>query len=304
MTDARRLLLLDTASLYYRAFFGLPTSLKAPDGTVVNAVRGMTDFVARLIGDHAPDVTIACWDADWRPEWRVALIESYKAHRVAQAADTEVAGEETPDELAPQVPLIERMLTLSGIPVVGVPGYEADDVIATYAHGWDGAVDIVTGDRDLLQLVEDEAGRRVLYTARGVTKLDVFDETAVEAKYGVPPSAYVDFAVLRGDPSDGLPGVAGIGEKTAAKLVNTLGDLDAILAAAADEGAAIAPRARTSLQTSREYAVRAREVVTTRADLDVPDPAMGAPDREALVEFAETWGFTGPAERLLAVLGP
>lgn len=302
MTDARRLLLLDTASLYYRAFFGLPSSLTAPDGTVVNALRGMTDFAARLIDDHAPAVTVACWDADWRPAWRVALIESYKAHRLAAADDVEVAGEETPDDLAPQVPLIARMLELAGIPVVGVADHEADDVIATYAHTWDGPVDIVTGDRDLLQLVDDAAERRVLYTARGVTKLETFDEAAVQAKYGVPASAYVDFAVLRGDPSDGLPGVAGIGEKTAMRLVNDFGDLDAILAAAEDASTSITPRVRGSLQDSRDCVGRAQTVVTTRNDLDVPEATRRAPARDELLAFAETWGFTSPAERLLAVL--
>lgn len=302
MTSAPRLLLLDTASLYYRAFFGLPDSLKAPDGTVVNAVRGLTDFAARLIADHRPSVTIACWDDDWRPAWRVELIESYKSHRLAEATDTDVAGEETPDDLAPQVPLIAKMLGLAGIPVVGAEASEADDVIATYATTWSGPVDIVTGDRDLLQLVDDEAWRRVLYTARGVSKLEVFDDAAVRSKYGVPASAYVDYAVMRGDPSDGLPGVPGIGEKTAAKLIDTFGDLDRIVAAAGDDASTMAPRVRQNLLDGADYVRRAREVVTTRTDLDLPEPVMGVVDHEALRDFAETWGSTAPAERLVAAL--
>lgn len=305
MSTSSRLLLLDTASLYYRAFFGLPSSLKAPDGTVVNAVRGIADFTARLIEDHEPAVTIACWDDDWRPAWRVELIDSYKAHRLAEPAPetTDSAeAEETPDELAPQVPLIAELLELAGVPVVGAPESEADDVIATYALGWDGPVDVVTGDRDLLQLVDDAAARRVLYTARGVSKLDVFDEAAVLAKYGVPANHYVDFAVLRGDPSDGLPGVAGIGEKTAANLVTSFGDLDGILAAAEDPETKIAPRARTNLLASADYLDRARRVVTTRSDLKLPEGAMGPLDEAGLRSFGETWGVAGPAGRLAKAL--
>ncbi|MFT4299790.1 MAG: 5'-3' exonuclease [Aeromicrobium sp.] len=294
---AGRLMLLDTASLYYRAFFGLPDSLKAPDGTVVNALRGMIDFAATLTARERPDAVVACWDDDWRPQWRVDLIASYKAQRLAEAGSE---AEETPNALAPQVPLIAEALALAGIPVIGAPEAEADDVIGTLAASWNGPVDVVTGDRDLFQLVDDARGVRVLYTARGVAKLDTVDAAWIRGKYGIEPQAYVDFAVMRGDASDGLPGVAGIGEKTAAALVNEFGDLDAIVAAAQDSASSVKPRPRASLLNSRDYIAAAREVVAVRRDLAVSVPSpLPSPDPEALRAFGERWGVAGPVTRLL-----
>ena len=142
------------------------------------------------------------------------------------------AGETAPDDLAIQVPLIRAVLGALGIAVVGKDGYEADDVIGTLATGASMPVDIVTGDRDLFQLVDDEAGVRVLYVARGVGRHERVDDAWVRNKYGIPAGGYVGYATLRGDASDGLPGVAGIGEKTAASLITSYGDLDGILAAA------------------------------------------------------------------------
>jgi 5'-3' exonuclease len=297
-----RLLLLDTASLYYRAFFGIPDSLKAPDGTVVNALRGMIDFAATLVGreDDRPSDVVACWDDDWRPQWRVDLVPSYKTQRLAEGSSDV---EETPDALAPQVPLIAEALTLAGIPVIGAPDAEADDVIGTLASTWGGPVDVVTGDRDLFQLVDDARGVRVLYTARGVAKLDTVNAAWIRSKYGIDPSAYVDFAVMRGDASDGLPGVAGIGEKTAAALVEEFGDLDRILAAAEDAATSIKPRPRQSLLDSRGYVDAARTVVAVRRDLDVAVPSpRHQPDRDGLLAFGERWGVSSPVERLLAQL--
>ena len=135
---AGRLMLLDSASLYFRAFFGVPDSLKAPDGTVVNAVRGLLDFVATLTTRYQPDVVIACWDDDWRPAWRVELMPSYKTHRLVDPDDVI---EETPDLLSLQVPIIAEALSLVGIPVVGAERAEADDIIGTFAAAWDGPVD-------------------------------------------------------------------------------------------------------------------------------------------------------------------
>ncbi len=233
----RRLMLLDTASLYFRAYFGVPDTVRAPDGTPVNAVRGLLDFIARLVQDHRPDELVACMDADWRPEWRVALIPSYKAHRVAvETPAGEADEEEVPDTLSPQVPVIEAVLDALGIARVGVAGYEADDVIGTLATRSAGPVDIVTGDRDLYQLVDDARGVRVLYPLKGVGTLQVADGEWLREKYGVDGPGYADLALLRGDPSDGLPGVPGIGEKTAAKLLAAFGDLAGIMAALDDPG--------------------------------------------------------------------
>jgi 5'-3' exonuclease len=226
-------MLLDAASLYFRAFHGLPESLTAPDGAPVNAVRGLLDMTAFLVTRRRPDRLVACWDDDWRPAFRVAAVPSYKAHRLAnQATNTE----ETPRALVPQVPVIVDVLAALGVARVGAPGFEADDVIATLATraaaAGDAEVEIVTGDRDLFQLVDDAARVRVLYVGRGVRNLEVVDQAWLKARHGVPSgAAYADMAALRGDPSDGLPGVVGIGDKTAAGLVARFGSLEALLAA-------------------------------------------------------------------------
>ncbi len=244
-------MLLDTASLYFRAYFGVPDSFKAPDGTPVNAVRGLLDFIARLVTDYRPTHLACCWDNDWRPQWRVDLIPSYKAHRVEAPVRAAAPGdahweEEVPDPLEAQIPVIVEVLEAFGIAIVGADGYEADDVIGTLATGAGMPVDIVTGDRDLFQLVDDEAEVRVLYTARGVGKHERITGDVVREKYGVAAGQYADFATLRGDTSDGLPGVAGVGEKTAATLLGRFGDVAGILAAAGDPG--LGPRAGTAPQ--------------------------------------------------------
>jgi len=302
---AGRLMLLDSASLYFRAFFGVPDSLKAPDGTVVNAVRGMLDFVATLSAKYQPDAIVAAWDDDWRPAWRVDLIPSYKTHRVVEVATGE---EEVPDLLSPQVPIIAEALTMLGIPVVGAEGAEADDIIGSLARLWEGPVDIVTGDRDLFQLVDDAHPTRVLYTARGVGNHDVVDATWIRAKYAIEPSQYVDFAVMRGDASDGLPGVPGIGEKTAASLLAAYGDLDGIEAAADDRASELRPRIRQSLIDSRDYIAAARTVVAVREDVATVDAAVPLTPLTtevigAFTTFGSTWGLGGVPSRVIAALG-
>ncbi|KAA1419882.1 5'-3' exonuclease [Mumia zhuanghuii] len=301
---AQKLLLLDSASLYFRAFFGLPDSLKAPDGTPVNAVRGMLDFVATLIEVTEPDAIAACWDNDWRPAWRVELIPSYKEHRVEIPAETGPDVEETPDLLDVQVPVIARALELLGIPVVGVDGFEADDVIGTLATTWDGPVDVVTGDRDLFQLVDDARGVRVLYPAKGMRNLESVDTAWIRQRYAIEPTQYADFAVLRGDPSDGLPGVAGIGEKTAATLLTAYGDLAGIVAAAGDRHVKMAPRARTNLLAAADYLAVAPRVVEVVRDLPIDVDLTLRPltpeQVTAMADLAETWGLGRPAERAVA----
>ena len=241
-------MLLDTASLYYRAFYGVPDTLTAPDGTPVNAVRGLLDMISRLVRARSPAGLIACMDADWRPAFRVAAVPSYKAHR-ARPDGTE----EAPAALTAQIPVIEDVLAALGLATAAAPGYEADDVIGTLTARGGGPVEIVTGDRDLFQLVDDERPVRVIYTVRGLAKLDVVDEAAVTARYGIPGRAYADFAVLRGDPSDGLPGVPGVGDKTAAALIQAFGGIDAILDAL-DRGHGGFPKgSRPKLAAAREY---------------------------------------------------
>ncbi|MBB5842980.1 5'-3' exonuclease [Conyzicola lurida] len=294
MTEHRRMLL-DTASLYFRAFHGVPDTVRSPDGEPVNAIRGLLDMIAKLVGEFAPSDLVACWDDDWRPQWRVDLIPSYKAHRVDHETDAGSV-EAVPDQLQQQVPVIREVLTRLGIPVVGVPGYEADDVIGTLATRSRMPVDIVTGDRDLFQLVDDSRSVRVIYTGRGMSNLELLTDAAVEEKYGVSPAQYVDFAVMRGDPSDGLPGVAGVGEKTAVGLLRDFGSLDGIVAAAADPEVAMGAAVRSKLTAASDYLGVATRVVEVARDLDVGDydgriTAIPDDDAAALDELAETWGL-------------
>jgi 5'-3' exonuclease len=301
-----RLMLLDTASLYFRAYFGVPDSVRAPDGTPVNAVRGLLDFIDRLVKDHRPDHLVACMDADWRPQWRVELIPSYKAHRVAEEHPGGPDTEEVPDTLSPQVPVIEAVLDAVGIARVGVTGYEADDVIGTFTARSSGPVDIVTGDRDLYQLVDDARGVRVLYPVKGVGTLQSTDEAVLREKYGVDGRGYADLALLRGDPSDGLPGVPGIGEKTAAKLLAAFGDLPGILAAVDDPRAKLTPSQRKRLDEARPYLAVAPKVVRVADDVPLPDVDTAVPraprDADALAELAGRWGLGGSLRRLLDTL--
>jgi 5'-3' exonuclease len=298
-------MLLDAASLYFRAFYGVPTSVTAPDGRPINAVRGFLDMTARLLTAHRPDRLVACWDDDWRPAFRVDALPSYKAHRVAPEG-----GEEVPDELSPQVPVLIEVLAAAGIDRVGAPGYEADDVIGTLATRARGPVDIVTGDRDLFQLVDDARGIRVLYTARGIADIESVDEAAVAAKYGIPGRAYAEFAVLRGDPSDGLPGVAGVGAKTAAALINEFGDLAGIRAAVARTAVPKPPLTAAVLkkmQAAADYLDAAPVVVAVACTIDLPAidgtlPARPA-DADALARLAEAHGLDSSLRRLGAALG-
>ncbi|MER7045829.1 MULTISPECIES: 5'-3' exonuclease [Streptomyces] len=299
-------MLLDTASLYFRAYFGVPDSVRAPDGTPVNAVRGLLEFITRLVQDHHPDDLVACWDNDWRPHWRVELIPSYKAHRVAAETEAGPDEEETPDTLAPQVPVIAQVLEALGIARVGADGYEADDVIGTLTARAAGPVDIVTGDRDLFQLVDDARGRRVLYPLKGVGSLQLTDEAWLRGKYGVDGPGYADLALLRGDPSDGLPGVPGIGEKTAAKLLDAFGDLAGIMAAVDDPASGLTPSQRKRLDEARAYVAVAPKVVRVASDAPLPafDPALPSEPRDpaALAELSARWGLGGALQRLLTTL--
>ncbi|WP_091089099.1 5'-3' exonuclease [Micromonospora nigra] len=296
------IMLVDAPSLYFRAYFGIPESAaKTDDGQPVNAVRGYLDMLAQLIRTRRPGRMVCAMDHDWRPDWRVALLPSYKAHRVAPEG-----GEVVPDTLSPQVPMILDVLAAVGVTVVGAAGYEADDVLGTLSVTQPGPVEVVSGDRDLFQLVDDTRGVRLLYVGRGVAKLDDCDDAAVRSRYGVPADRYADFAALRGDPSDGLPGVPGVGEKTAARLVERYGDIAGILAALDDPSAGFAPGLRAKLTAARDYLAVAPKVVRVALDVPLPDlvtelPAAPAePDR--LLELAGRWNLAGSTRRLVDAL--
>lgn len=300
---SEKLLLLDTASLYFRAFYGVPDKVKAPDGTSVNAARGLLDMIAKLVTTYEPTRLVACWDDDWRPAWRVDLLPGYKAHRVVEAVATGPDVEEVPDPLEAQLPVIRAALEVLGIPISGASDHEADDVIGTLATRADVPVDIVTGDRDLFQLVDDDRGIRVVYTARGMSNLEIVDDAAVVSKYGVHAAQYADFAALRGDPSDGLPGVAGIGEKSAASLLAACATLDGIRAAAAD-GSAGTPAQRAKILAASDYLDVAPTVVRVARDLDLApfDDRLRPVDHDAAVALADTWNLGSSMTRVLAAL--
>ncbi|MCB5292056.1 5'-3' exonuclease [Arthrobacter sp. SO3] len=305
-----RLMLLDTASLYFRAFYGVPDTIRRADGTPVNAVRGLLDMIARLTADYDATHLVACWDDDWRPQWRVDLIPSYKSHRVAEVVAGAPDLEVVPDALEAQIPMIRRVLGLAGIAVVGAAGHEADDVVGTYASHAGLPVDVVTGDRDLFQVIDDTRDVRVIYTARGMKNLEVLTDAVVVGKYRVLPGQYADYATLRGDTSDGLPGVSGIGEKTAASLLGEYGTLDGLLAAATDSGSGLSASVRSKLAAAADYLAVAPAVVKVVRDLELPTleqagaqlhPAVGDP-RAELERLATEWNLGGSVRRLLDAL--
>jgi len=295
-------MLLDTASLYFRAFYGIPEdSMTAPDGTPVNAVRGLLDMIARLVRARHPGSLVACMDADWRPAFRVAAIASYKQHRANPDGS-----EQVPAALVAQIPVISEVLAAAGVAMAAADGYEADDVIGTLAARAAGPVEVVTGDRDLFQLVDDERGITILYTARGIGRLQAIDEAAVTERYQIPGRGYAAFAALRGDPSDGLPGVPGVGEKTAAALVRVFGTVDGMLTAI-DAGHGGWPAgSRAKLVAAREYLEAAVPVVQVASDAPVPpvDGMLPArpPDPAALAALDERWDLSSSLGRMMSAL--
>lgn len=305
-------MLIDAASLYFRAFYAVPESVTAPDGTPVNAVRGFCDMIARLLTEHRPARFAACLDVDWRPAFRVAALPSYKAHRVAGAPETAPAGlaEQVPDTLEAQVPVLLDVLAAAGLATAGATGYEADDVIGTLvAHERVDPVLVVSGDRDLMQVVRDSPTPvRLVYTGRGIARAEVLGPAEVAARFGLPEGrageAYAEMAMLRGDPSDGLPGVAGIGAKTAASLVSRFGSWAELLAAVADRtDTRLTPPVRAKLEAAADYLAVVEPVVRVAVDapvtVDRDDAVPAAPaDPERLAELTERWGLGGSVTRL------
>ena len=310
-------LLLDGASMWFRSYFGVPSSITSPDGRPVNALRGFIDSVATLITRERPDRLAVCLDLDWRPQFRVDLIPSYKAHRVAAEVD-DIDGdadvEEVPDDLSPQVEMILTVLDAFGIATAGAVGFEADDVLGTLAASESqDAVVVVSGDRDLLQLVADDpVPVRVLYIGRGLSKATMFGPAEVAESYGVPAdragAAYAELALLRGDPSDGLPGVPGVGEKTAAAMLSQYGSLDNIMAAAQDPKSSLPKAFRAKILAAVDYIAAAGPVVLVARD--TPVQLSGTDDRLPLVaadpdrvaELAREFGISSSIARLQKAL--
>jgi 5'-3' exonuclease len=279
---------LDTPSLTYRAYFALPTSIKSPEGMPVNAVRGVMEMIKTLITDRRPERIVATFDNDYRPEFRASAYPPFKAHRP-----------EDPEDLPPQFPILKEILDAAGIERVEAPGLEADDALATLVREVPAGARsvIVTGDRDLLALIRDPEVA-VLFTVKGVSQLREFDEAEVEYTYGVPPRLYGQFATLRGDPSDGLPGVPGIGPQRASSLLGKYRSIDGIL----DHLVELSPKQAESFDQSRDY-LKAMEIVVPLIDdapLERSDPQ--EPDDERLSTLAEKYGLGSSATRLAQAL--
>lgn len=304
------LLVLDSASLYYRSFHAMPSSMVAPDGRPNGALRGFLSTLTRLIEAHEPCAVLAAWDADWRPAWRVDLMASYKAHRVSSVGE-----EDEPEGLSEQAEAIADILDALGVPRLGVAGFEADDVVASvvtqesrWPSGCSRAI-VVTGDRDLVQLIDDRT-TLLLTVNGGMEKWPMLDPVGAEQRFGVRPDAYVDMAVLRGDPSDGLPGVSGVGPKTAVSLIAAFGDVDAVIAEAhrALDGAPVSrpmtARIAERIVSAEEELSRARQVTTAVRDLTLPADVFASTDRSTsqVDEIAAGWGVERQLRDVLRAL--
>jgi 5'-3' exonuclease len=297
------LMLLDSGSLWYRAYYGMPDTLTADDGTPVNAIRGFLDMSARLIATYNPDRMVVCLDGDWRPSWRVELFPAYKANRLE---DEESDEEAEPDTLTPQIPILLDLLDEFGIPMVGVDDYEADDVMATYAHTHAGPTRIVTGDRDLFQLVDDKRDIKVAYLAKGISAHDLVDLNFISQKYSIPGDRYAMFATFRGDASDGLPGVKGIGEKGAALISTHFESIaDAIVAAQNGDERLPAALAR-KIVAGMDYLAIAPTVVNCARDVPLPEVELGMPEAPAdfskIYQIKEKYSLGASVDRLISAL--
>ncbi len=296
------LLLIDSASLWYRAYYGMPDTMVAPDGTPVNAIRGFLDMTARLVTQYKPTRIVACLEGDWRPTWRTDIFPGYKANRVDEAGE-----EDEPDTLAPQIPLLLDLLDLFGLPMVGVDNYEADDLIATYSKSEKGPIHIVTGDRDLFQLVDDARKVKVIYLAKGFSQQEVVDLAWIKQKYGIPGERYALFAMIRGDASDGLPGVKGIGEKGAAIIANSFATIEESLAAAYKDDERLTQLLRKRLIEGSDYIKIAPTLVHCALDVPVPTMEIALPkapqDLSEIYAFKDQYGLGASVDRLIAALG-
>lgn len=295
------LLAIDSASLWYRAYYGMPDTLTSPDGEPINALKGFIDAVARLANQYQPDRIAICLDGDWRPSWRVELFPDYKLNRVDDSGE-----EEEPDLLTPQIPLILDFFDACGIAIIGHDDYEADDVIATLAECEPGPVRIVTGDRDLFQLVDDARNTKVVYLAKGISAHDLVDEKWIESKYSIPGSRYGLFAMIRGDASDGLPGIRGIGEKGAATLARHFSDMNELISAAQNGNSNLPEPLRKKLIADIAYAEKATRLVSCVRDIRLPKIDLRIPnhakDEKALELLSDRYALKSSTSRLKAAL--
>ena len=302
------LLLLDSASLWYRAFYGLPQSMVSPSGQPVNAIRGYLDSIARMAVTYQPDRIVACLDGDWRPSWRTDLIPEYKANRIEEESDDgslSDAAEEL-EILEAQVPVIMEVLDAIGIPLIGIDDYEADDVIATLSVREPGPTFIVTGDRDLFQLVDDKRKVKVAYIAKGISQHELVDLKWIKNRYEIPGDRYALFATFRGDPFDGLPGARGIGPKGAATIANSFATIEEVIEAANKSNSKLSASLQKKILESAEYLRKAEIVVNCVDDLRLPKGPFNLPKKvlnsKALETLAKSYGIDSSVKRLLSAL--
>jgi len=295
------LLLLDSASLWYRAFFGMPDTLLSPSGEPVNAIKGFLDMSARLINQYQPSRLVACLEGDWRPSWRVELFPGYKANRVDESGE-----EEEPDTLGPQIPILLDILEAFGIPMVGVDDYEADDIMATFSVKERGPTFVATGDRDLFQLVDDKRRVKIVYLAKGISNHDLVDRAWIKNRYEIPGDRYALFAMLRGAASDGLPGVRGIGEKGAAHIANHFESIEDALAAAHAADEKLTPALRKKLIEGSDYVAIAPKLVHCALDVPIPSMSIAMPtkplDMSQIWQYKEQYGLGSSIDRMIAAL--
>lgn len=296
------LMLLDSASLWYRAYFGMPDTLVSPSGLQVNAIRGYLDMTSKLINLYKPNRIVACLEGDWRPSWRVELFPDYKMNRLDESGE-----EEEPDTLSPQIPILLDLLEALGIPMLGVDDYEADDLMATFAVNQPGPVRIVTGDRDLFQLVDDKRDVKVVYLAKGIANHDLVDLKWIKQKYEIPGDRYGLFAMIRGDASDGLPGIKGIGEKGAASIAKQFTNLDEVMKAATNDDERLTTNIRKKLLESSEYAKIAPKLVGCATDVSIPEMKIDLPnkpfDSKKIQDMKEEFGLGTSVDRIMNALG-
>ncbi len=296
------LMLLDSASLWYRAYFGMPDTLVSPSGLQVNAIRGYLDMTSKLINLYKPNRIVACLEGDWRPSWRVELFPDYKMNRLDESGE-----EEEPDTLSPQIPILLDLLEALGFPMLGVDDYEADDLMATFAVNQPGPVRIVTGDRDLFQLVDDKRDVKVVYLAKGIANHDLVDLKWIEQKYEIPGERYGLFAMIRGDASDGLPGIKGIGEKGAASIAKQFTNLHEVMKAASNDDERLTANIRKKLLENAEYAKIAPKLVGCATDVSIPEMKIDLPnkplDTQKIQDIKEEFGLGTSVDRIMNALG-
>ncbi len=296
------LMLIDSASLWYRAYYGMPDTLLSPSGEPINAVKGFIDMTARLVNQYKPDRLALCLDGDWRPSWRVELFPDYKSNRVLEDGE-----EEEPDLLTPQIPIITDFFDALGIPLIGADDYEADDVIATLSRTEAGPVRIVTGDRDLFQLVDDDKDVKIAYLAKGISAHDLVDTKWISMKYQIPGERYGFFSMIRGDASDGLPGIRGIGEKGAAAIAQEFSSMIELIDAAKSSDSRLKPIHQKKILEDLEYAKNATRLVTCVTDVRLPKVDLVTPkepaSRQELAELVDEYGLKTNLQRLESALG-